>query len=83
MQNSPEAKRAFELTFPVRRVRCQKVSGAQRPEKKSETFGEYPYPDPILHETRNIAERGDYVSVVRMALAGRRGRLSRGANAPS
>ena len=82
MQKSPEAKRAFELTPPVRRaIRCQKVSGARRPEKKSETFGEYPYP--ILHETRNIAKRDDYVSVVRMALAGKPGRLSRGAKAPS
>ena len=77
MQKSPEAKRAFELTPPVRRViRCQKVSG-----KESETSGEYLYP--ILHETRNIAEGGDYVPVVRMALAGQVGRLSRGANAPS
>ena len=82
MQKSPASKRAFELTPPARRViRCQKVSVARRPEKKSETFGEYPYP--ILHETRNIAERGDYVSFVRMAVAGELGRLSRGAKAPS
>ena len=77
MQKSPEAKRAFELTPPVRRViRCQKVSG-----KESETSGEYLYP--ILHETRNIAERGNYVSVARMAVAGEPGRLSHGVKAPS
>ena len=82
MQKSPASKRAFELTPPDRRViRCQKVSGARRPEKKSETSGEYPYR--ILHETRNIAERGDYVSVVRMAVAGEPGRLSHGVKAPS
>ena len=49
--------------------------------KKSETSDDYPYL--ILHETRNIAERGNYVSVARMAVAGEPGRVSRGAKAPS
>jgi hypothetical protein len=49
--------------------------------KKSETSGEYPYL--ILHETRNIAERDDYASALRMALAGQPGRLSSRTAAPS
>jgi hypothetical protein len=49
--------------------------------KKSETSDDYPYL--ILHETRNTAESDDYVSALRMALAGQLGRLSRRNAAPS
>jgi hypothetical protein len=49
--------------------------------KKSETSGEHRYL--ILHETRNLAERGDYMSAVGMAMAGQLGRLSRRNAAPS